>query len=684
MLFLTAIGALALLLSLSSSAGAEPALSVLAEKGLSSVEESETIAVQGLSGLLSGSEAQDSGKSQGLPHPQITLEFYGPLDVGHVGKIDSSLDSAGRMTYPIPADDIRTDGSFSSRIVVLPSVLSQPGAYRVTVTLTAGGASRAEATLWLGKVAAAQGQIDLAFVWPLHLGVHRDPDGVFFDDVLEKAVAGVADQAGQIGTLVALDKMFPEQPFTLCVEPILLTQLRDMADGYTKTGATGAREQVSADAAPAKNATAALAALAKLADSAKREVDIYPYATPSMESLAREGWRDGLEQLQTGKQVVQELLALAYTPPGAGSPDLDISTDSLGAYAQASFDHVLVNASVAADLEETAASGAVTARVRDKDNRRATLVFADEAMQSLMGSPWDTGLFYAGLAAELRSSGRVAIVLTPQPGASTPPLVYLQGVVQTLERLPWVKMVTLSELVRRHSPGSRPVLLKRASAGQPGYIAQALESSVAAAHSVVADLAQAAGAGWGPVEEARSLLLTAESSWWSGANTTPAVASVGLLYATRARDLAQAELAKLRVSDFRSGRVWGARGLVQLVIENGAACPMRVQVKLGARGLTLPQGDTLVVTAQPGRTLVDIEVTKAAGSADIEAVVTVGSSVVGHARQQVEFVTLLAYLPWGIGGVGVVAVAAATIFLVRRSRKHRGMHPSSRLRRRRA
>ncbi len=73
------------------------------------------------------------------------------------------------------------------------------------------------------------------------------------------------------------------------------------------------------------------------------EIAAGPYAGPDLGVLAAEGWRDGFEQIQLGKQELLQTLGLGSTLTGAYSPDLAMTTASLSYYGQASIDHVVVD-----------------------------------------------------------------------------------------------------------------------------------------------------------------------------------------------------------------------------------------------------------------------------------------------------------------------------------------------------
>ena len=63
-----------------------------------------------------------------------------------------------------------------------------PGAYQLVVEVKSGSTVVAAGQTWIGKAAARDKPLDLAFVWPVSLGVHRDAGGVFYDSVIEDAL----------------------------------------------------------------------------------------------------------------------------------------------------------------------------------------------------------------------------------------------------------------------------------------------------------------------------------------------------------------------------------------------------------------------------------------------------------------------------------------------------------------
>jgi hypothetical protein len=629
---------------------------------------------------------------------EVVVRIGGPAEPSQVGQQDPQLPEAATVSQALSstaAGSAGTEGatagqiaageattsstnvggdkqSWTTEVILAADMLTLPGAYLVTVEMKSGGVVEARGTAWLGKVAPREAPLDLAFVWPVALGIHRDPSGAFYDDVLERAVAPADQSSSSVRALADLASRFPGWQFTLALEPILLTQLRDMADGYVRLDAAGGPQQVAGDDSAAKNALETLAALKDLAVKGSVEVAVSPYSGPALGALAAEGWRDGLEQIQLGKQELQQTLAMGSTLTGAYSSDLDMTTESLAFYGQASIDHVVVDGQLTAYLAEPIADDAVAARVRDTENDRVTLVFADSRLRSLMTPPWDTGVFFAGLAAELAAMPRNALVIVPGADFDIPPSSYLQAIGSTLRRLEWVETQTLTSLLRAHAPATRPVLLERYAERTQGYIEGALLASLRTAHGAVTDLAAISDPTRGPVENAHRLLYAAESRWWWQPQTSPQVASIGLAYAEQARALAQGELDKVRFAGVTPDSITGRRGMVTFAVDNQADYSVKVEVQLTGDGLSLPDGEELEVELQPGRNEVAVNVLASEAPYRLDARLMAGSSVLDQWSHSVRPLTVMTFLPWVV--LGVVVIGGGVFLVLRLQRRKRRAH----------
>ena len=626
---------------------------------------------------------------------KLVVRIEGPAQLSEITANSPNLPEAGKLVRTLgqtPAttgtapsttttlgagngslDDLQA-GKLNETVTLPSGTPAAAGAYLVVAEIKSGSDVVAGAQTWIGKAAPRETPLDLAFVWPVSLGVHRDPAGVFYDNVLEQAVSSGAGSEGSLSALLAVGQRFPNWNLTLALEPLLLTQLRDMADGYTLLDPSGKQVVVRSDDPRAQSADAFLAALKDLTSRTSVEVAVSPYSGADLGVLAAEGWRDGFEQIQMGKQELQQTLDLGKALVGAFSPDLGLTSAGLASYADASIDHVVVSDSLARLLTETVDAGAVAVRARDVKNDRVTLVLASGDLSSVMVPPWDAGVFFAALAAELASTPRDALVVTPGTQFIIPPQLYLETIGETLAGLRWVNTQTLTELLRAHSPSTRPIMLNANPGASSGYVEGALLESVRAAHVAVTDLASVADPTRAQVETARRLLYVAESRWWWRPQTTPGEATVGLHFAEQARLLAQTELDKLRFVGASSGTMTGRKGVVTLTLENKADYAVTAALRLGGTGVTLPDGQTIKVELPPGQTQVSVKVVSADGSHKLDAQLVAGTSVLDEVSQPLRFITFSTILPAIVAaGIGLLA---GLLFVVRWLVRRR--HPAAR------
>lgn len=618
----------------------------------------------------------------------LTVRIEGPAALGQIGDDEVRLPVAAswRMTASTvgPPSGGAPTGRFT--FVVPPSArtLSVPGAYRVTVSV-GGGEVASSGVAWMGKVAPSETPLDLAFVWPAALGIHRDPAGVFIDRVLETVSEPLPAEVVPAGpdpgappaaagraaltSLLGLSERFPGWRLTFAVEPVLLAQLRDMADGYRRAGDAGGIEDVGADEAPALNAAAALAGFAALGSGDAVEAAVMPYATPDLAVLAREGWRDGFEQLQLGKQEVGPALGLELPPVGAYSPGLGLTAGSLGEYGRASIDYVVVDGGLAAALEEPPAAGAVAVRARNFQADRVTLVFADGRLRDIMGPPWDAGVFFAGLAAVIAAGSPPALVVTPGAEYVIPPQAYLDTIGRELAAAPWISTTTLAGLLAAHPPEARPVVFAGDDVDSLGYIGDTLLAEIQASHALVGDLGAIADPARVPLETSRRLLYTAQSRWWYRIGATPREASTGLAYAIQAGAIARGELDKIAITQVGPPVVWGGRGTLRIDVENGTGYPVEVAMELSGGGAGPGADRDPAVTLQPGANVLTVEMEEATSPKSLTVRVLAGSSVLDEWTADIRFVTWRGIVPWVVLGLALIAAVVGGLSVTRRRRR---------------
>jgi hypothetical protein len=624
--------------------------------------------------------------SQNLNGTVLILWVKGPVDSADVGNDATDAVVAARFTQvlgvtpdaaaPATATPSGTStpeqlaaGALTATLALPAGTPAAPGAYLLIAEVVSGDTILASGTCWVGVVAPRVTPLDVSFILPVSLGVHRDVDGAFVDRALEAAITPIEGGTASLRGLVPLADRFPGWNFTLAPEPLLLAQLRDMADGYVSKAASGEQIEVGENDLAPQNAVAVLDDLRELAARDSIEVAISPYAGADLGLLAAEGWSDGFEQVQMGKQELQQTLGLEAPISGAYSPDLSLTSGSLSCYADASVDRLVVGTDVRGALNEELPPSAVAVRARNAEGDRVTLVMADRTVSWAIRPPWDASLLGAAVAATLASGPLEALVIAPEDVFEPIPASYLEGIAGMLTNNSWIRTQTLEQLVETHSPGNRLVLFQTAPAQPDGYIEEVLQSSVRSAHSAVDDLAVAADTTRTPVDRALRLLYAAEARWWSRAGASPQEASMGLSYAAEAEAVAESELSKLSLVKVDSPLVTGEEGTLRLIIENAADYPMTVELRLAGAGLTFPEGDRLSLELTPGRTELTFKVASESGPHRVDASLAAGSRVVDESSSRVRFLRLMAVLPWLIVVAALLGMGGVYLLVRRRLRK---------------
>ncbi len=522
----------------------------------------------------------------------------------------------------------------------------------------------------MGVIAYRTRPLDVSFVLPVRLGIHRDWDGKFFDRVLEDATLPVESGANTLRGLAPAVDQLSGWRFTLAVEPILLTQLRDMADGYVYEDPQGNTTEVGEKDLTAQSAAAAISDLVAIASRESVEILASPYTGPDLGLLAAEGWTDGLEAIQMGKQELQSTLGIESPLGGAYATDLEVTGGSLSYYAGASVEYIVVGSSVASSLAEVPVAGTVAVRVENSDSDRATLMFASDAAGAAMSEPWDVNTFAAALAADLATTPRDALIIAPKDAYGLIPAAYVEQIGDLLTGYGWIRTQKLDELLSLYPPDSRPVVVENSPAPAQGYIESRLLDELRAAHGPVSDLGSAADPSKVAVNQALRSLYTAESGWWSRTGTSPYEASMGLAYARQARMQAEEELGKVSFAGEGSSLISADNDAAKIAIDNDAEYPIRVELCLAGEGLSFPDGDRVEIELQPGRTDLEIQVNRAEGAKDLSGQLLVGSTLVDEISRSVSSVGLWTILPWVLSVI-VLLAGLAVFLLVRGHRRKR-------------
>jgi hypothetical protein len=588
---------------------------------------------------------------------------------------------AGTKEWPLASTFAQTvdatSTSLEASIVLPPETFKSPGAYRVTLKLTPAAGKSQTASLWLGVVASPPGEVDLAFVFSLTLGVHRDPSGIFVDEEVQDSVVPRTGGSSGVQALLGLADQHPDWNFTLALDPAYLDQVRDLSDGYMQSLSAGPPTKVDSASPTAIGATETVNILKSIAASESVQVIPTPYAMAALTLLASERWDDGVGQMRVAKAALVQGLSMAGIPDGAYAPHLDLTTGCIRYFGQASIDYVVASSNVTKDLAEEPQDPLQPIRLQDIEGNRVSLLPVSPRLQAAVGPPWDTTLFWAALAGELASGSPGPFVVAPATDYDLAPAAYLQQLGDELAKLPWLHTLTLKQLVQSHPPSSRPVFLSRYAAPLDDFVAQGLMEGLRTAHSAFTDLEVAADPQALPVGAARLLLYVAESGYWFDRGASPEVANLGLAYQDAVKAQVRSEFDKVRVAPGATAALRDGQGEVQVGISNGTGYTLKLDVDLSGQGLTVQGGSTRTVQLGPGDSSVAYEVKLDRPAATAVVTAKSGATLVATGSVALRSVSSSRAILWVAGGAALILAALGFAVLWMR-RKPPGRHSRSR------
>jgi hypothetical protein len=108
---------------------------------------------------------------QPLEKSELVVRLAGP---GRPSAGSEQLPLAASFTQQVGDKAGNLGADLATTVTVPGTALPNAGAYLLTMELRSAGVLQASGQLWVGKIAASSKAFDLAFVWPVALGIHRD------------------------------------------------------------------------------------------------------------------------------------------------------------------------------------------------------------------------------------------------------------------------------------------------------------------------------------------------------------------------------------------------------------------------------------------------------------------------------------------------------------------------------
>jgi Family of unknown function (DUF6049)/Glycosyl hydrolase family 57 len=544
----------------------------------------------------------------------LRLSVFDPT--GSRSEYAVSLETEGALvdqTDPLPVD-----GSIDPRRTrVLPPVTMKlgfladfygNGLFPIKVELLNDGAPVAlirSSVVFIVQEPKVPLNVSLTFV--LDAPLRMLPDGSFVDGAL-------ADQLGETGRLEVIVGALEERSFpkTLVIGPLLLVQLRSMADGYRLRQGSSVVD-VGPGEVTAVRARDMLARIRGLAGEPNVELVALPYASPSIPSLTIPQLGEDLRaQLSRGRRVVAEALAVPPSETVIEPPGGALTETAVAALADTGIETLLLRAIGLEPLSGLTLSPPPVGVLEAGHGRSLDAVITDPGVDERLDDVPDDPRLRAQLVVgelsalffESPSNDRGVSIVIDETLA--PSVRFLAALIAPLTRVPdevaWLRPAKASRLLTTIGP-DEPEPPRRLLEPTPGRrFSSAFLTEMTLTQSALQQYASVAGENAPLLDRLRGLRFAAESRWLL------AEEEVALGYLQAARSAVDREFAKIEPPVPTTIRLTSRNGLIPLTIHSSADYAMRVALILRSQRLEFIGGARKEVTLDQPEQLVTFQV----------------------------------------------------------------------------
>ena len=444
-----------------------------------------------------------------------------------------------------------------------------------------------------------------ALVAPVDAAPAVLPDGLLRPGDLRQELA----PRGRLRALLSDLGERPDLPMTFAVDARMLDDAADFADGYRARTDSGTAD-VDADSSLARAAQAFLGELRTVLAQQHVETVALPYGPADLSALVRGGMGSEAARLVSEGRARVEGHTQARPAPGVLIPAGGISAQALTEAVNAGIDTVVLpSESLDASAEPSSASPAPARRLRTSAGTTVTAAVPDPWLGELLADADALEGLDPPVAVQ-RLIAETAAVYFERPFAEqprgllllpplhwSPPDGFAAGLAGSLKAAPWLRAVTLSQLLREVEPTERA--LARVS-----YPTEARERELPSAYvQQLRDARRALGSLAGVLAEDATtpglydrMLLTAASVWYrddpaDGMDLMRAVlGAVTDLYGS------------VRVPDSPTVLLSGIDGQIPVTVENRSTIPLRLAIQLESQRFEFENGPSRTVVVAPEST----------------------------------------------------------------------------------
>lgn len=464
-------------------------------------------------------------------------------------------------------------------------------AYPVRITVTAGRTATAQVDTQVVYFARPAGEpLLVALIVPLHVPPLYDAGGA-----VVRSAAQAAFGDGRIDRLLDALAAHPGVPVTLAPSGLLLDTLADLSDGFILSEQSG-REPVGPSDPVAVRAGSDLEKIRGLARRPETRFMVTPYSAAFLPGLIRNELADRA-QAQVGEGRRRLVNQLGYEPlpdwllPAGGlldEPTLSVLQRSGVSKAVLHPDSVrlgegarapTLTPSAPATLETRA--GAVEVIVQD-----AGLLSVLASKEGL--SPAQTRQQFLAETATImleRPAQRRAVAVATPPDWAPDPLV-VNGILDALERSPWVRGGTPDEMVAQVAERGnlRMASSQEVMAAGPRLPPEEYFESLRSARRRIDQFSELGPPTGMLADLDQKLLIAASADWW----TSRTAVEQGRSFTRQVEEAVRREFAKIRAPAAQTITFTSRTGTIPLLVESRAEYPVKVLIRLDSDKLEFP------------------------------------------------------------------------------------------------
>ncbi len=385
------------------------------------------------------------------PYYRITENFQAVIQINNPSNKNPSAltvleikDKNGKKVYQkkIWENKLRNGLTQYEITETVKNLKIKDGVYPIRVNFFLRGKKTAEIETKLIIVSKTGYPLHLAITSGFEEGVRHDADGVYKDELIQRDLDTNPKAPGFIYAFADFLLKRPSLKLNLFLSPVLIEQMKDVADGY-KVQEGAEVLNILSSSKEALNAQKTYQLYQKLSTQQQLEFLAMPYALPDLCVLGELNWTNDLErQIEAGKETIQKELGLSYPPAGLRPAKLSVSPKIIPNLSQTS-NYVLVdNAHLSSNSTTT------PIYIPPLSFGKVTLVPVYSNITQALKKNKEPHLIVQDMIADLaeiyllgnQAEKLVTIEIPPQR------LAIFESLLYSVQKIPWIRLEKLSDL----------------------------------------------------------------------------------------------------------------------------------------------------------------------------------------------------------------------------------------------